>query len=176
MTTATTMERAADTGGNRSIFFHSGQSRPAWPCPPAVRHERERTAVERDAWRMNMQTTITREQYRRRLARPTAKAYREITAAIQRVRDEGRTIIREVPTMPERILAWECPTCGPTIRQDSNGWHTCRHCGANAVRREWVRPDKRTAPWRSWRSRTGQQRSGRRPWYVRPATTINRRV
>jgi hypothetical protein len=174
MTTDTTMERPADNGGNRSIFFHSRRFRPAWPSPPAVRHESERTAVERDARSATMHTYHRPAQYRRRLARPTANAYREITAAIQRVRDEGRTIIREVPTMPERILTWECPHCGPTIRQDSNGWHTCRLCGADAVRHEWVRPDKRTAPWRPRHSQAW--RHGTRPWYLRPAATISRRA
>ena len=153
----------------------------AWPCHPAVRHEGERTAVERDAWSTTMQSSIREEQYSRRTTAPYTDARREIEAAIQRIQHEGqtanrvsRTVIRDVPTMPERILGWECPRCGPVIRQDSNGWHKCRLCGQDAVRRTRVRPDIKER--RAWQSRTWPRHNGARQRYGRPAESITGRA
>ena len=174
MSTNTAAERVADIGDSVLSFVSSGLYRCAWPCQPAVRHEGERTAVERDARSTSMQSNSKQEQYSRRPTAPYTDARREIGAAIHRVQREGqtirresRTIIREVPTMPERILSWECPRCGPTIRQDSDGWHKCRLCGQDAVRRTWIRPDIKER--RAWPRRT-------KPWYGRSAASIRGRT
>ena len=92
MTTTDTMERATLSGGNCSIFFFVSRRQ----CEYGRASRRSATRVseppfERDAWSATMHT------YNRR----SASAYSEITAAIQRVQREGRTIVREVPTMPE---------------------------------------------------------------------------
>lgn len=127
-----------------------------------------------------MPNEIQKHRYNRQPTEWYTSARQEIEAAIHRVQREGqsvppasRTIIREVPTMPERILAWECRTCGYTIRQEGNGWHKCRLCGQDAVRRTRVRPNIQEQRWRGRETRTWPRRTT--PWNRRPAETINDR-
>lgn len=71
---------------------------------------------------------------------PRRSALHDIHHAIGRARRVPRTRIHMVPTGPERITWYECPSCGTPARLDSTD-KRCTLCRTPAVRREWVRPD-----------------------------------
>lgn len=65
MTGVTAAERFAERGDTVTDSRHHGPASQAWPCPPAVRHRVERTAVERNA-----RSTTHANEHQRRTVRP----------------------------------------------------------------------------------------------------------
>lgn len=109
---------------------------------------------------------------------PPAKATTEqrhadqaaITAAIHRVQDKGRVIIREVPTGPEHITYIQCGNCGSTATSGSPGQYRCRLCGGTARKHTWTRPDIHARWEQAWKKRRAATRQPHYPSSSGPAT------